>query len=342
MQTTFDPPRTQRISALDFTKGTLVLIMVLYHWINYFVGSQWGYYQYLRFLTPSFIFITGFMISHVYLSKYDLANGRLSLRLFERGIKLIVIFLTLNIARILIAPALSTGTIGENLLAPGKLFIVFVTGNLGTVNGKLISFSILLPISYLLILSGLLIRTYRQYKYTFHIACVVLLGSVLLLGITGKQSQNLEHVTIGMLGALIGFVPITTLNKFVSHPALLVLAYLCYTISITIWGVSFPFQLVGVPLSVGIIYLIGTRGSDSGKIRSEVILLGKYSLFGYISQIAALQILSAGFHHVNAGLAVLFFSFLAAFALTIASVEILDRARARTVSVDRLYRAVFA
>src|SRR5271170_5221971 len=99
VQATTSVPKPQRISALDFTKGTLVLIMVLYHWINYFVGPQWEYYQYLRFLTPSFIFITGFMISNVYLSKYDAAGPRLSKRLFTRGLKLMAIFLALNVAR---------------------------------------------------------------------------------------------------------------------------------------------------------------------------------------------------------------------------------------------------
>ena len=89
-------PKVQRISALDFTKGALVLIMVLYHWINYFIGPQWRYYDYLRFLTPSFIFITGFMISNVYLSKYDPADARLSKRLFMRGLKLIAIFVCSN------------------------------------------------------------------------------------------------------------------------------------------------------------------------------------------------------------------------------------------------------
>ena len=44
--------------ALDFTKGALVLIMVLYHWLNYFYGPRGDVYRYLRFLTPSFIFIT--------------------------------------------------------------------------------------------------------------------------------------------------------------------------------------------------------------------------------------------------------------------------------------------
>lgn len=48
-----------RIPALDFTKGALVLTMVLYHWLNYFVGVTGYYYRYLHFLTPSFIFITG-------------------------------------------------------------------------------------------------------------------------------------------------------------------------------------------------------------------------------------------------------------------------------------------
>ena len=64
------PPKANRNPALDFTKGALVLIMVLYHWANYFLNLSWTFYRYLHFLTPSFIFITGFMVSNVYLSKY--------------------------------------------------------------------------------------------------------------------------------------------------------------------------------------------------------------------------------------------------------------------------------
>jgi hypothetical protein len=39
---------------------------------------------------------------------------------------------------------------------------------------------------------------------------------------------------------------------------------------------------------------------------------------------------------------VLGISFCAAFALTIISVEVVDRARSRVTSMDRLYKAVFA
>ena len=335
-------PKAQRISALDFTKGALVLIMVLYHWINYFIGPQWEYYRYLRFLTPSFIFVTGFMISNVYLSKYKAADPRLSKRLFTRGLKLLTIFLVLNLARTYIVPILGTGVVLQSLLDVRNMFTVFVSGNVPIVSGKLISFSILVPISYLLMLSGMLMLSYRFYRYTFHLVCVFLLLSIVALGLIGAESPNLELITIGMLGVLTGFMPISAINDFVRHPYMLGIAYLCYTIAITIWNVPFFLQLVGVPLSLMVIYLVGISGSDSDAISSELILLGRYSLFGYISQIAILQILAASLRHANSGFLMLSVSFIAAFALTITSVEIVDRLRARAVSMDRLYKLVFA
>lgn len=335
-------PKVQRISALDFTKGALVLIMVLYHWINYFIGPQWGYYRYLRFLTPSFIFITGFMISHVYLSKYKATDPRLPKRLFTRGFKLLIIFVALNAARTYIVPLLGTGVVSGNLLEPANIFTIFVSGNLPIVGTKLISFSILVPIGYLLMFSGALMLPYRFYKYTFHVVCVLLLLSIVALAPVGVESTNLELVTIGMLGVPAGFMSIEAINDIVRHSYALGLAYLGYTIAITIWNVPFWLQMIGVPLSVMVIYLAGITGSDSGIIKSEVILLGKYSLFGYISQIAILQVLAASLRHANFGFAALSVTFAAAVALTILSVEAVDRLRARAASMDKLYKAVFA
>jgi peptidoglycan/LPS O-acetylase OafA/YrhL len=336
------PSKADRNPALDFTKGALVLIMVLYHWMNYFLNLSWTFYKYLHFLTPSFIFITGFMVSNVYLSKYASSDPRLSKRLFTRGLKLLAIFLFLNLARTFVVAVLGTGVLVRSPLDLRNIFAVFVSGNVPIVGGKLVAFSILVPISYLLMLSGALMLPYRFYKYTFHVVCVFFLLSVLLLGLTGAQSPNLECITIGMLGVLTGFVPTAALNNFVRHPYVVAFAYLCYTIAITIWNVPFPLLIVGVFLSLMVIYLVGASGSEFGIIRSEFILLGKYSLFGYISQIAILQILSAGFRHVNLGLAGLVLSLCAAFALTIVSVEVVDRARARAARIDRLYKAVFA
>jgi peptidoglycan/LPS O-acetylase OafA/YrhL len=341
-QATASSPKGQRIPALDFTKGALVLTMVLYHWMNYFTNLTWTHYRYLHFLTPSFIFITGFMISNVYLSKYTAADPRLSKRLFTRGLKLFAIFMVLNLARTFVVPRLGTGVLARNALAPRSIFTVFVSGNLPVSGAKLVVFSILVPISYLLMLSAVLMLPYRLYRYTFHVVCALLLLSVLILGLTGAQSYNLEFVTIGLLGVLTGFMPIAAINDFVRHPYALAFAYLCYTIAITIWSVPFPLLLVGVSLSLMVIYLVGASGSESSRLRGEAILLGKYSLLGYISQIVILQILSASFRHLNLGIVTLGISFLAAFALTIMSVEFVDRARARTASIDRLYRIVFS
>jgi peptidoglycan/LPS O-acetylase OafA/YrhL len=342
MATTAKPVRTERIAALDFTKGTLVLVMVLYHWINYFIGPLWGYYRYLRFLTPSFIFVTGFMISNVYLSKYDATDVRLPKRLLTRGIKLMAVFLALNAARTLIVPVLHTGSLGGSLLDPRNIFTIFVSGNFPIAGAKLISFSILVPISYLLMLSGMLILPFRFYRYTFHGVCLLLFLLIIVLGVAGVECQNLELIAIGTLGIVVGFTPITQVDKFVRHPYAIGFAYLCYLIAIAIWNVPFPLQVIGVPLSLAAIYLIGPSGTESGTIENVVILLGKYSLFGYISQIAILQVLSVGLHHVNLGVVSLAVSFVVVIALTIASVELVDRARTKAKSFDRLYRIVFA
>jgi peptidoglycan/LPS O-acetylase OafA/YrhL len=339
---TANSQRSRRIPALDFTKGALVLIMVLYHWINYFIGPQWGYYPYLRFLTPSFIFITGFMVSHVYLAKYSPADSRLWKRLFTRGVKLMTIFLGLNLARNVVVPLLGTGVAMQNLPSLGSLFTVFVSGNLPVVETKIVSFSILVPISYLLMFSGILMVPFRRYRYTFHVTFLFLMLSIGMLKLVDARSFNLEFVAIGMMGVLSGFTPVEKINEFIRHRYVIAFAYLCYTVAVMLWNVPFPLLLVGVLLSLTVLYAVGTQGNESGALQNMVILLGKYSLLGYISQVAILQILRAGFQRLNLGLAALPVSFLAAFALTIASVELINRARARSTSVDRLYKAVFA
>jgi hypothetical protein len=72
------------------------------------------------------------------------------------------------------------------------------------------------------------------------------------------------------------------------------------------------------------------------------MLLGSYSLFGYIVQIAILQLLYRSLRLVDLGVGRLALVFLAAFALTMGSVELLDRARRRVALVDRAYKFVFA
>jgi hypothetical protein len=325
----------QRILALDFTKGTLVLFMVFYHWVNYFIGPEWPSYRYLRFLTPSFIFITGFMISNVYLSKYEISDFRLIRRLITRSVKLLVIFTFLNVVRLWI---LSWGTMHVDLPNSGILLSTFVTGEF---SGKAVAFYILVPIAHLLMLSAILMVPLRFYRYTFHVACIFLFALIVVHDLIGLKNQTLEIIAIGMLGVLAGFAPIGLVNRMVWHPFLLAFSYLFYLIAIAIWNVPYPLEVVGTLLSVSSIYLIGSSDWKYYTIRNEVILLGKYSLFGYISQIAILQLLQTGLRHVNPRGVALFISFPAAFAFTVISTKTIERARMRSATADRLYRAVF-
>src|SRR5438552_7470516 len=122
------PGTTQRIPALDFAKGALVLIMVLYHWLNYFVGHRHDFYRYLRFLTPSFIFITGFLISNVSLPRYG-ADPRFAKRLALRGLKILGLFTLLNIAIRASMVGASNGRIVLDQLGISDLIAIYLIGD---------------------------------------------------------------------------------------------------------------------------------------------------------------------------------------------------------------------
>jgi len=155
--------------------------------------------------------------------------------------------------------------------------------------------------------------------------------------------MNLDLITFGLLGVIIGHIPLEKINAIVKYPYALVGAYLCYLIAITVWNVIYPLQIVGVCLSLLILYMLGTKNGEPGRMRKHILLLGRYSLFGYIAQIAILQLLFRIPQHVNLGAWVLLgLSFFGAFFFTMLSVQTLDWARARSTTMDWLYKAVFA
>jgi peptidoglycan/LPS O-acetylase OafA/YrhL len=335
--------KAQRNPALDFTKGALVLFMVLYHWLEYFVSATGDFYRYIRFVTPSFIFITGFLISNIYLSKYEMSDPRLPKRLLQRGLKILAIFVLLNVVISLLFSQSYAGRILFTSFSVSNLVAIYVTGNtLIEGSGKAAAFYVLVPISYLLLLSAGLLILGRFFKNIFHLVFMLFLGGMLILNLTGRKSANLELLTIGLLGVLFGYVPIEKVNRVVRHPYMIVGAYLCFLLAIRIWDATYPLQVVGVCLSVTLIYLVGIKSGDLTRVRKYVDLLGKYSLLGYIAQIAILQVLYRSLRYVNLGTGTLILSFVLAFALTMISVEVVDRLRARSTVVDRLHKAVFA
>src|SRR5213596_2263625 len=85
------PSSRQRIDALDMTKGVLVVAMVVYHSFNYSTDYTLGF-KYLPFLPPSFILITGFLISRLYFEPKPASDPGVHGRLLLRGFRLLLLF----------------------------------------------------------------------------------------------------------------------------------------------------------------------------------------------------------------------------------------------------------
>ncbi len=324
--------KSRRIPALDFTKGSLVLIMVLYHWLNYFVKADGSIYKYLRFLTPSFIFITGFLISHVYLNKYQRLTRHVPRRLVVRGLKLLGIALCLNLA-INAVHIKGFGTRVSNW-TPSDMAEAYFTGIAP------VAFSVLVPIGYLLILSAGLLLVSRYYRNVYHVASAMFVTCALVFELKGQQSGYLQLLSIGMLGISLGYTPMDRINRFVKHPFGILTAYLAYLSAITFFDDVYLLQIVGVCLSLAIIYWIGVSGEKASGMHKVLILLGQYSLFAYIAQIVILQVVRS-LARFGPGIGVSGAAFLTCLAGTILSVEVLDRARSRMIWLDKAYSFVF-
>jgi peptidoglycan/LPS O-acetylase OafA/YrhL len=325
--------RSKRIPALDFTKGALVLIMVLYHWLNYFVRADGSIYKYLRFLTPSFIFITGFLISQVYLVNYQTSGRRVQWRLLARGFKLLGIVLCLNIALNAVRLKGFESRLGD--WSPGDMAVAYLTGIAP------VAFSVLVPIAYLLILSAALLIVSRRYRNIYHVASIVFVACALVFELKGIKSGYLQIFSMGMLGISVGYIPIDRINRLVKRSPAMFVTYLAYLSAITVWDDAYPLQVAGVSLSLAVIYWMGLEGAETNRIRKVVILLGHYSLFAYIAQIVILQVLRRSLAPLGTGVGVSVVAFLAGAAGTILSVEVLDGARIRIDSLNKVYTAMF-
>ena len=325
-----------RNDALDFVKGALVVAMVVYHWMNYFVTVTWDPYRYLRFLTPSFIFITGFIVSHVYAAQFGRAPGQTTIRLWRRGAKLLALFTVLNV----VASALISTNYDGRRLGVGAFFsnaqAIYVTGD-----GRAL-FNVLVPIAYFLLAAPMFLALQRQSRAAVPTIVTAVLVAAWVAAAYGHSSVNFELLALAALGVFIGTVPIERLAHLAAHRGLIVAAYAVYLAAVTLWNVRFPIQVAGVCLSLMLLFTLALAAGAAGTVPRAVITLGRYSLVGYIGQVAILQVLRRALPVRDAGGWVALLAFVLALLLTTAGTLTLDALRRRNVAVDRAYRLVFA
>jgi len=328
---------SERDINLDFTKGVLVITMVLHHSMTYFayISIYSKYIKYLYFVTGAFVFISGFIISSIYLNKYNIHETNIYRRLVSRGSKLLIICMILNILSMIINSSKSalnyetcSGFIGQ----------FFLFGDWST-----IAFSLLIPIAYTLFLSGLLIYALQ---YHLNIIIYVSLSFFIYCSIMfydNKEAYYLRFITIGLCGLAAGLLSKERIEVFIDQKLLIFIAYLAYIVYISIYKQYYAIYVIGIIITLIFIYkssrcLLKIKHN----IFDGILLIGRYSLMLYIFQIFILQLL----HRTTLLFLTQANNFCAAFLFTSLTMfifaKLLDYLRSKSEIINKTYKVIFA
>jgi hypothetical protein len=273
--------RVSRIDALDWTKGVLIIFMVVYHAINYSVHRPIAF-KYLAFLPPSFILITGFLVGQIYATKYDLSSWKPYLRLMVRGGKVLLLFAVFNALNFIIMEK----NVYHGLWAfADNADEIFLTGR-----GRVAIFEVLLPIAYFLLLAPLLLWARARWAGSVVASTVALFAACHLLEKNGISWDNLTLLSAGFIGMSLGLIPIESINRFAANLFAVIGLYAGYRICSYWLGERYWVQMFAGTVTLLLIYAIGLRVNLANTFNQQMIRMGNYSLFAYLAQIAALQV----------------------------------------------------
>jgi len=326
-----------RIDAIDFAKGALVLAMVVYHAMNY-AGYESLPRDYMGFLPTSFIMITGFLLMQVYARRTSQRSRGVGRRLAVRGLKLLVIFTALNVAARL---AWSRNHYGAELGVTeffSDWFDVYVTAN-----AKSVAFDVLVPIAYTILLAIAVLALRETRPSAPLLLAAVVFATCLVLDAAGWPINNLQFIGAGIIGLWFGTRDLADVDRVAdSWPAVVALGLVYVAVAWT-GSQSYPAQIYMTIFALVFLYAMGRRRSAERWWVGQVCLLGRYSLLGYIVQILLLQgvrvfdRLESTEQSVRAAILVALVS-----VMMWGVVVVVEIGRKKARLIDRVYRSVFA
>ena len=316
------------------TKGILVILMVVYHSLNY-TNQYHLSFRFLTFLPLSFILITGFFLSSIYSVRYAAGDRRLIRRLLFRGLRLFALFTALNIVgQFVRSPAYGKSVGIANFFQ--KWDEIYLIGG-----SRIAAFEVLLPIAYLLLVAPCLIAITHRHAGFLPIASALFAAGCGLLDQRGIALDNLNFLCAGIFGMLAG--------RLLPNPSIL---GRFVWLTVMVYAVYFPFgfanrytflvQLVGACIALALICAFSVRLGESGWWHQRIIRIGQYSLLSYIVQIGILQIISRVVGRpdpLSFEALVLFVGTLVIMTLVI---ECTEWVRSQSSKADEFYRAMFA
>ena len=324
-----------RNAPLDFVKGLLVIAMVVYHEMNYFSTAGPEGFGHVRFVTGSFIFISGYIISTFYEKKYRTDRVATSKRLLIRGLKLLMIFSALNLLIHL------TGFGNPN---KGPFGIQRYLSNLleiyGSGSSRVAAFQILLPISYLLLISPIFLY-FSGFKKTCIITTLLIAFGFSFLDI---DSGNLSLGIVGLIGLSVGMGIKEIKSTFFIKSKLFILCSLVLCIYFMKYlNTNLLTYSIGIMILLKLCYELGKNVDLRTTICKWVILFGQYTLVCYVMQIAFLQLLLRILPKQRWGLGYeTIFIFIATNMFLLALCLLLRTLRYRYGHVDKSYKIIFA
>ncbi len=328
--------KSDRSDTLDFTKGALVLFMVLYHGMNY-LGNLTLPHEYLKFLPPSFIFITGFIVTHIYLNRSEAGSSSLRRRIFVRSWKIWLLFTLLNMVALIAIGYNSFGFLELVTRYLGEWQAIYIKGS----NRKAV-FEILLPISYVLLLSIPLIALHRLYPHFIYACTAVTVILCIAADLLELSLFNAYMISAGLLGMAVGITSRESVQRASESVVCVLLTLGVYCVFNTIWPDAYATQIYATLAIVFAIYALARQLNPNRLLFRQVVLLGQYSLFSYIIQILILQVY---FRFIAGRVHMQYFSYgiIIITALFVwGAVYVLGMMRDKNEMIDSLYRAVFA
>jgi hypothetical protein len=207
---------------------------------------------------------------------------------------------------------------------------------------RAVSFYILVPIGYLFIICSGLSVSRPFHNHVLRVAAAGAVAGLFALNVNHSESGLLELVTIGLLGVMCGGIPLYLIKSAARHPMYIILAYVLYSIALYFLGCIYALQIVGVCLNLLVAFLLGSIDGPIGLVRGLIVLLGRYSLFGYLAQIGIIVLLFHASTLVSATGGVPVAALIATITLTAGGTVVLDWVRTRAPFIDRCYSIVFA
>jgi hypothetical protein len=307
--------------------------MVVYHAINYSAFRPLAF-RFLAFLPPSFILITGFLVGQVHASKYDLNSWKPYARLLVRGIKLLVLFIVLNVGLCVVR---------ERNLYQGMFDFaehsstIFFSGN-----GRAGIFEVLLPIAYFLVLAPALLGLRSRLGHSTAICAAAVFLFCIGLETIGNPLKNLDLLSAGIIGMALGSVPIGIIDRLANNWVMVLLLYVLYRLSSHFLGDRYAVQTLGTVISILLLYCCALHLKTRNWLGRQMVTFGRYSLFGYLAQVAILQVIvtiSGGMPDRWPGLLIVG---AVTTTLLLGLVRALHHLRQQGRVVDTIYKSVFA